>query len=88
MTEPIIKVINAKSILDHPFKNANHGLSPRQIEALEWALQGKARPLIAAEMNLPEGTVKSHLSRGLIKLGISKSELGWWVLSRIREALK
>ena len=88
MSVPIVKVFDANRILDHPFTGGNHGLSPRQIEALEWALQGKPTPLIAAEMNLPEGTVRAHMFRALGKLGISKSELGWWVLGRVKEVLK
>ena len=87
MTVPIIKVTNAKEILAHPFKG-DYGLSPRQIEALEWALQGKPRPVIAAEMRLPEGTVRAHMARGLAKLGVSKSELGWWVIQRVREIIE
>lgn len=87
MTAPILKVTRAKEILAHPFKNANHGLSPRQIEALELALQGMPTPLMAAEMNIPEGTVKAHMFRALGKLGISKSELGWWVIKRLSEVL-
>ena len=88
MTPPVLKVVRANEILAHPFKNANHGLSPRQIEVLEWALEGKPAALIAAEMNVPEGTVRAHLFRALGKLGISKSELGWWVLKRLREVLE
>ncbi len=87
MSAPIVKVIDAKKILAHPF-NGNCGLSPRQIEALEWALQGKPTALIAAEMNLPAGTVKAHMFRALGKLGISKAELGWWVLDKVKEVLK
>ncbi len=87
MRTPIIKVIDANAILAHPFKNANHGLSPRQVEVLEWALQGKPAPLIAAEMNIPEGTVRAHLFKALGKLGISKAELGWWVLGKLKEIL-
>jgi DNA-binding NarL/FixJ family response regulator len=87
VTAPILKVTKANEILEHPFKNANHGLSPRQIEALEWALRGLPTPMMAAEMNLPEGTVKAHMFRALGKLGISKAELGWWVLDRLRETL-
>ncbi len=86
MTVPIVKVIDAKKILTHPFEG-EYGLSPRQIEALEWALQGMPTPLMAAAMNIPEGTVKQHMFRALGKLGISKSELGWFVIERVREAL-
>ncbi len=88
MTVPIVKIIGAKKILAHPFENANHGLSPRQIEVLEWSLRGIPDALIATEMNLPEGTIKAHKFRALGKLGISKSELGWWVLKRLQEVLK
>jgi DNA-binding CsgD family transcriptional regulator len=86
MTVPIIKVNKAQQILAHPFKG-EYGLSPRQIEALEYALKGMPTSLMAAEMNIPEGTVKQHMFRALGKLGISKSELGWWVLDRLRETL-
>ena len=87
MTVPIIKVTRVRAILDHPFKE-DFGLSPRQIEALEYALKGMPTPLMAAEMNIPEGTVKAHMFRALGKLGVSKSELGWWVIQRLREVIQ
>lgn len=87
MTAPVIKVIDAKKILDRPF-NGKYGLSPRQVEGLELALRGLPRSQIAKEMNITEGAVRAHLDRALRRIGISKSELGWWVLGRVKEVLK
>ena len=38
------------------------GLTPRQLEVLRRALKGTPNKLIARELNISEGTVKSHLS--------------------------
>ncbi len=83
---PILPIIKIRDILEHPFKD--NGLSPAEIEVLEWAVQGKANHLIATEVQKAVGTVNILMFRGLGKLGISKSELGWWVLQKIEEALK
>jgi DNA-binding CsgD family transcriptional regulator len=85
--KPIVKLINAKDILNRPF-NGEYGLSPRETEALGHALKGKSRSMIAKEMNLTGGAVGQYLQRGLNKIGTTKSELGWWVLERIREELE
>ncbi len=73
-------------VLEHPFKNS--GLSPAEIEVLEVALKGKTNLIISVEIKKSLPTVNTLMFRGLGKLGISKSELGWWVLERIRDVLK
>lgn len=50
--------------------NSSHGLSKRQLEALLKAVQGKPNKVIAREMNLAEGTIKSHLSIAFKHLGV------------------
>jgi len=86
MTAPILKVVKAKEILEHPFKNS--GLSPAEGEVLEVALKGKTNLIISVEIKKSLPTVATLMFRGLGKLGISKPELGWWVLERVREVLK
>ena len=75
-----------RDVLKYPFKN--RGLSPAEIEVLEVALRGKTNLIISVEIKKSLPTVNTLMFRGLGKLGISKSELGWWVLNRIREELK
>ncbi len=86
MTTPINKVLKIREILDEPFKDTS--LSPREQEAAFLALQGKTDLVITMEMELALGTVKTLLWRGRQKLGVSRPELGWWVLKRIQEVLK
>ncbi len=86
MTEPTVKVIDALSILEHPFENS--GLSPAESEVLEVALKGKTNLIVSVEIKKSLPTVATLMFRGLGKLGISKPELGWWVLNRVREALE
>jgi DNA-binding NarL/FixJ family response regulator len=56
-----------------PQEPRNHvsGLSQRQLEALLKAVQGKPNKVIAREMNLAEGTIKSHLSAAFRQLGVA-----------------
>ena len=75
-----------RNILEHPFENS--GLSPAESEVLEVALKGKTNLIVAIEIKKSLPTVNTLMFRGLGKLGISKSELGWWVLQRVSEALK
>jgi DNA-binding NarL/FixJ family response regulator len=75
-----------REILEHPFKNS--GLSPSEIEVLEVALRGKTNIIISVEIRKSLPTVNTLMFRGLGKLGISKSELGWWVLEKLREVLE
>lgn len=75
-----------RNILEHPFENS--GLSPAESEVLEVALKGKTNIIVSVEIKKSLPTVNTLMFRGLGKLGISKSELGWWVLERVREVLE
>src|SRR5262245_5192469 len=44
-------------------------LTPRQMDVLRWVIQGKPNKAIARELNIAEGTVKSHLSVVMNVLG-------------------
>jgi DNA-binding NarL/FixJ family response regulator len=48
---------------------AQPGLTPRQLEVLRYVIQGKPNKVIARELNLSEGTVKTHLSSVLRAFG-------------------
>jgi DNA-binding NarL/FixJ family response regulator len=45
------------------------GLTPRQMDILRFVIQGKPNKIIARELDISEGTVKSHLSSVLHALG-------------------
>jgi DNA-binding NarL/FixJ family response regulator len=45
------------------------GLTPRQMDILRYVIQGKPNKIIARELDISEGTVKSHLSSVLHALG-------------------
>jgi DNA-binding NarL/FixJ family response regulator len=48
-----------------------HALSKRQIQVLRGAIQGKSNKIIAREIQIAEGTVKSHLSAAYRIIGVS-----------------
>ena len=92
--KPIAKVIKAKAVLKRPFEG--FGLSSSEKEIMMLALRGQTNESIAADTNKPLGTINAYSNRALKKLprpntgkpGISKSELGWFVIMRIWEILK
>ena len=45
-------------------------LTPRQVETLKLAMQGKSNKVIAREMDVSEATVKAHLSASFRALGV------------------
>ncbi len=45
------------------------GLTPRQLDVLRFVIQGKPNKVIARELDISEGTVKSHLSSVFHALG-------------------
>lgn len=51
--------------------HALRALSPRQMEVLKWAAEGKSNPDIAAIMDISERVVKYHMSEILQKLGVA-----------------
>jgi len=60
---------------------ARYGLSAREAEVLELALQGLANKEIAAALGLAVGTVRTHLERAYRKLGVSgRVEAAWRLL--------
>jgi len=51
-------------------------LTPRQMQVLQWVLEGKANKEIAQLANLSEGTVKNHVSTILLLFGMrSRAQL-------------
>lgn len=50
---------------------ALNNLSPRQLDVLHRAIQGKANKVIARELDLSEGTVKAHMSASYRALGVN-----------------
>jgi DNA-binding NarL/FixJ family response regulator len=51
-------------------------LTPRQMQVLQWVLEGKANKEIAQIANLSEGTVKNHVSTILLLFGVrSRAQL-------------
>lgn len=51
-------------------------LTPRQMQVLQWVLEGKANKEIAQFANLSEGTVKNHVSTILLLFGMrSRAQL-------------
>lgn len=51
-------------------------LTPRQMQVLQWVLEGKANKEIARIANLSEGTVKNHVSTILLLFGMrSRAQL-------------
>ena len=47
------------------------GLSPRQLEVLRMAIRGKSNKVIARELDVSEGTVKTHLSQAFRALQVA-----------------
>jgi len=51
-------------------------LTPRQMQVMQWVLEGKANKEIAQLANLSEGTVKNHVSTILLLFGVrSRAQL-------------
>lgn len=53
-----------------PAAEALGQLTPRQVETLRLAMQGKANKVIARDMDVSEATVKAHLSASFRALGV------------------
>ena len=63
------------------------GMSKRQLECLELALNGLSNDQIAEALELSTGTVAHHLTRGYGKIGVhSRAELFCWVRALPRSA--
>jgi DNA-binding NarL/FixJ family response regulator len=46
-------------------------LTDRQVDVLQWLLQGKSNKVIASKLGVAEGTVKAHLDAIYQKLGVN-----------------
>lgn len=53
-----------------PADVAATGMTPRQMEIVQKAIQGKANKVIARELDIAEATVKTHLSAAFRVLGV------------------
>jgi len=52
-------------------RRAAPGLSPRELEVLQWIVKGQSNKEIASTLNLAENTVKNHVKMILDKLGVA-----------------
>lgn len=53
---------------------SDHGLSRREMEVLEFVLEGKCNKEIAAELNITVRTAKFHVSSILVKTGCERRQ--------------
>ena len=51
--------------------NPSSTLTPRQLDVLKLMVEGHSNKVIAAELNLAEGTIKMHITAILSNLGVS-----------------
>lgn len=71
---PVMKALG--SYAETAQASAWQELTPRQMQVLQWVLEGKANKEIAQIANLSEGTVKNHVSTILLLFGVrSRAQL-------------
>ncbi|MEJ1170992.1 response regulator transcription factor [Variovorax sp. CCNWLW235] len=71
---PVMKALGSYAETAHA--SAWQELTPRQMQVLQWVLEGKANKEIAQIANLSEGTVKNHVSTILLLFGVrSRAQL-------------
>jgi len=71
---PVMKTLGSYAETAHA--SAWQELTPRQMQVLQWVLEGKANKEIAQIANLSEGTVKNHVSTILLLFGVrSRAQL-------------
>ncbi|RST46313.1 response regulator transcription factor [Variovorax sp. DXTD-1] len=58
------------SFVRHAYANAWQQLTPRQMQILDWMLEGRATKEIAQLAHLSEGTVKNYVSIILLRFGM------------------
>ena len=61
------------------------GLTPRQVDVLELLASGKSNKAICRELNLAEGTVKTHIAAIFKALNVTSRVQAVLAVSRIRE---
>ena len=61
------------------------GLTPRQADVLELLIAGKSNKAICRELNLAEGTVKTHIAAAFKALNVTSRVQAVLAVSRLRE---
>lgn len=61
------------------------GLTPRQVDVLELLVAGKSNKAICRELNLAEGTVKTHIAAVFKALNVTSRVQAVLAVSRLRE---
>lgn len=61
------------------------GLTPRQVDVLELLVAGKSNKAICRELNLAEGTVKTHIAAVFKALSVTSRVQAVLAVSRLRE---
>ncbi|SEF29090.1 response regulator transcription factor [Variovorax sp. NFACC27] len=73
-SQPVPRALTGYAEFAHA--SAWQELTPRQMQVLQWVLEGKANKEIAQLANLSEGTVKNHVSTILLLFGMrSRAQL-------------
>ncbi len=63
--------------------DAPYGVTPRQLEVLALLVQGKQNKAICRELNLAEGTIKTHMAAIYRALGVSNRTEAVFAVSRL-----
>jgi DNA-binding NarL/FixJ family response regulator len=62
---------------------ASHGLTSRQLDVLALLVQGKQNKVICRELNLAEGTIKTHTAAIYRELGVNNRTQAVFAVSRL-----
>ena len=63
-------VITVRTPVGVALKRTAHGLTPREAEVLKWVMAGKSNPEIGLILKTSPNTVRKHLERVYVKLGV------------------
>lgn len=64
------ELVNSVVVGEDEVAPAEHGLTPREVELVEWIAHGLTNAQIARRMNISEGSVKQYVARAGEKLGV------------------
>ncbi len=84
----LLQTVEEKESPPPPPSSVLSALSERQQQVLMNAIQGKANKIIAREMCISEGTVKSHLSQAFRALGVRNRTEAVYAASRLGISVK